>query len=114
MRQPRVAIIGSGQAGLQAAASLRELRYEGRGVLIGDEPHAPYQRPPLSKGYLLGEVGVEQVTLRPAAFFSKQQIELISGQRAVAVDRVRRLVALGDDSVVEYDHLIFATGARNR
>jgi 3-phenylpropionate/trans-cinnamate dioxygenase ferredoxin reductase component len=114
MTRPTVAIIGSGQAGLQVAVSLRELRYEGRVVLIGDEPHAPYQRPPLSKGYLSGEVGPGQVTLRPAAFFSTQKIELITGKRAVAVDRVRRMVGLEDDSVVEYDHLVLATGARNR
>jgi 3-phenylpropionate/trans-cinnamate dioxygenase ferredoxin reductase component len=113
-RSPTVAIIGSGQAGLQVAVSLRELRYEGRVVLIGDEPHPPYQRPPLSKGYLLGEVSPGQVTLRPDAFFSKQQIELITGKRAVAIDRVRRMVGLEDDSVVEYDHLVLATGARNR
>src|SRR5689334_21501776 len=112
--QPGVVIVGSGQAGLQVAASLRELRYEGRVVLIGDEAHAPYQRPPLSKGYLLGDVGAEQVTLRPAAFFSTQRIELITGKRAVAIDRVRRMVGLDDHSVVEDDHLILATGACNR
>jgi 3-phenylpropionate/trans-cinnamate dioxygenase ferredoxin reductase subunit len=114
MALPTVAIIGAGQAGLQVAVSLRELRYDGRVVLIGDEPHAPYQRPPLSKGYLLGEVGPGQVTLRPEAFFSKQQIELITGKRAVAIDRVRRMLGFEDDSVVEYDHLVVATGARNR
>ena len=114
MTRPTVAIIGSGQAGLQVAVSLRELRYDGRVVLIGDEPHTPYQRPPLSKGYLLGEVGLGQVTLRPEAFFSKQQIELITGKRAVLVDRTRRMVGLEDDSMVEYDHLVLATGARNR
>src|SRR4051812_19929875 len=105
MTQPTVAIIGSGQAGLQVAASLRELRYEGRVVLMGDEPHPPYQRPPLSKGYLLGEVNEGQVSLRPAAFFTTHRVELIAGKRAVAVDRVRRMVGLEDDSVVEYDHL---------
>src|SRR5687767_15573404 len=99
MARPAVAIIGSGQAGLQVAVSLREQRYEGRVVLIGDEAHAPYQRPPLSKGYLLGEVGLGQVTLRPEAFFAKQQIELISGKRAVAIDRARRMVGVEDDSV---------------
>jgi 3-phenylpropionate/trans-cinnamate dioxygenase ferredoxin reductase subunit len=114
MTQPTVAIIGSGQAGLQVAASLRELRYEGRVVLIGDEAHAPYQRPPLSKGYLLGDTSAGQVALRPGAFFSTQRIELIAGKRAVQVDRVRRTVSLEDDSVVEYDHLVLATGARNR
>jgi 3-phenylpropionate/trans-cinnamate dioxygenase ferredoxin reductase subunit len=114
MKQPTTVIIGAGQAGLQMAASLRELRYEGRLVLVGDEPHPPYQRPPLSKGYLLGDVNAAQVTLRPAAFFETQQIELITGKRAVAIDRARRMVAFEDDTVVEYDHLVLATGARNR
>jgi len=114
MTQPTIAIIGAGQAGLQVAASLRELRHEGRVVLIGDEPHAPYQRPPLSKGYLLGEVGTAQVTLRPAAFFATQNIELLTNKRAVAIDRARRMVGLDDDSVVAYDHLVLATGTRNR
>ena len=114
MSQPTIAIVGSGQAGLQVAASLRELHYKDRVLLIGDEPHAPYQRPPLSKSYLLGEVDEAQITLRPSAFFSKHQIELITGKRAVAIDRARRTLSLEDDSVVEYDHLILATGARNR
>jgi 3-phenylpropionate/trans-cinnamate dioxygenase ferredoxin reductase subunit len=114
MTHPTVAIIGAGQAGLQVAASLRELRYEGRVVLIGDEPHVPYQRPPLSKGYLLGEVSAGQITLRAPTFFATQQVELIAGKRAVAVDRDRRIVRLMDDSAVEYDHLVLATGARNR
>lgn len=114
MTHPTIAIIGAGQAGLQVAASLREAHYEGRVVLIGDEPHAPYQRPPLSKGYLLGELSAAQLTLRPDAFFSTYQIELIAGKRAVAIDRVRRMVGLDDDSVIAYDHLVLATGARNR
>jgi 3-phenylpropionate/trans-cinnamate dioxygenase ferredoxin reductase component len=114
MSQPTIAIVGSGQAGLRVAAWLRELYYQYRVLLIGDERHAPYQRPPLSKGYLLGEVDEAQVTLRPSAFFSKHHIELISGKRAVAIDRPRHTLSLDDDSVVEYDHLILATGARNR
>jgi 3-phenylpropionate/trans-cinnamate dioxygenase ferredoxin reductase subunit len=114
MAKPTVAIVGAGQAGLQVAASLRELQYAGRVVLIGDEPHAPYQRPPLSKGYLLEEVSDAQIALRPQAFFAKYAIELSTSRRAVAIDRVRRLVGLEDDSVLEYDELVLATGARNR
>jgi len=114
MAQPTVAIIGAGQAGLQVAVSLRELHYDGRIVLVGDEPHAPYQRPPLSKGYLLGETTEAQLALRPAAFFAQHQIELITSKRAVAIDRTRRKVALEDDAVIEYDHLVLASGARNR
>jgi 3-phenylpropionate/trans-cinnamate dioxygenase ferredoxin reductase subunit len=109
-----VAIVGAGQAGLQVAASLREQGYVGKVVLIGDEPDLPYQRPPLSKGYLLGEVSAAQVSLRPQAFFEKQRIQLITGKRALAIDRARRLLILDDDAVVEYDQLVLATGARNR
>jgi 3-phenylpropionate/trans-cinnamate dioxygenase ferredoxin reductase subunit len=114
MSQPTIAIIGAGQAGLQLAASLRELRYEGRLVLVGDDPRAPYQRPPLSKGYLLGEVSAADVSLRPDAFFSTHEIQLVTGKRATGVDRTRRRVGLEDDAVIEYDHLVLATGARNR
>ena len=114
MAQPTIAIIGAGQAGLQAAVSLRDLHYDGRVVLVGDEPHIPYQRPPLSKTYLLGEATDTQLALRPATFFAQHRIELITGKRAVAIDRTRRMVGLEDDSVIEYDHLILATGARNR
>lgn len=114
MAQPTIAIIGAGQAGLQVAVSLRDLHYDGRVVLVGDEPHIPYQRPPLSKTYLLGEATDTQLALRPAAFFAQHRIELITGKRAVAIDRTRRMVGLEDDSVIEYDHLVLATGARNR
>lgn len=99
---------------MQVAACLRELHYQGRVVLIGDEAHAPYQRPPLSKGFLLGEVGAPQLALRPEAFFQKHQIELFAERRAVAVDRAHRLIGFEDDSVLPYEHLVFATGARNR
>jgi 3-phenylpropionate/trans-cinnamate dioxygenase ferredoxin reductase subunit len=114
MTQPTIAIIGAGQAGLQLAASLRELRYEGRVVLIGDDPHPPYQRPPLSKGYLVGEVGAAEVSLRPSAFYATHQIELVTGKRAARIDRAQRGVRLEDDSTIAYDHLVLATGARNR
>jgi 3-phenylpropionate/trans-cinnamate dioxygenase ferredoxin reductase component len=109
-----VAIVGAGQAGLQVAATLREQGFEGELVLIGDEPHAPYQRPPLSKGYLLGELGAPQVGLRPPAYFEKQRIKLVTGKRAVGIDRARRMVQLDDGSAVAYDQLVLATGARNR
>jgi 3-phenylpropionate/trans-cinnamate dioxygenase ferredoxin reductase subunit len=114
MAQPTIAIIGAGQAGFQVAASLRELHYDSRIVIVGDEPHSPYQRPPLSKAYLLGESTDAQVALRPEAFYAQHHIELITGRRAVAIDPARRKVGLDDDSVIDYDHLVLATGARNR
>lgn len=114
MAQPTIAIIGAGQAGFQVAVSLRDLHYDSRVVIVGDEPHAPYQRPPLSKAYLLGECNEAQVALRPDTFYAQHKIELITSKRAVAIDRSRRMVGLDDDSVIEYDHLVLATGARNR
>jgi 3-phenylpropionate/trans-cinnamate dioxygenase ferredoxin reductase subunit len=90
------------------------MQYSGRVVLVGDEPQAPYQRPPLSKGYVLGECSEAQVALRPDAFYAQHHIELITGKRAVAIDRLRRKVGLEDDTVIDYDHLVLATGARNR
>jgi len=74
MVQSTVAIIGAGQAGFQVAASLRELQYEGRVIMIGDEPQAPYQRPPLSKDYLLGEESDTHLALRPAAFYADKHM----------------------------------------
>lgn len=114
MTKPTVVVLGAGQAGLQLVASLREARYEGRLVLVGDEPHAPYQRPPLSKGYLLGDTKLEQLTLRPAEFFAQHSIELKTGTRAVSIDRSRRRVDFEGGSTLSYDHLVLATGARNR
>ena len=108
-----VVVIGSGQAGFQLAASLREAGYEEPITLVGDEPGLPYQRPPLSKAYLKGEVGADHLELRPAAFFADHRIGLAHG-RIVAVDRVARRVTLEGDGTLPYGHLVFATGARNR
>lgn len=114
MSQGTVAIIGAGQAGYQVATSLREQGYAGRVVIVGDEPHAPYQRPPLSKAYLSGNAGPESVALCPEKFYAERHVELITGKRVVAIDRSHRKIALDDDQVIEYEHLVLATGARNR
>lgn len=108
-----IVIVGAGQGGFQAAASLREAGYQGRVTLIGEEPGLPYQRPPLSKAYMKGDAGIEQIELRPAAFYADHRIELVHG-RAAAIDRFERRLALEDGRVLGYDHLILATGARNR
>ena len=75
-----VAIVGAGQAGFQTASSLRQEGFAGRVLLIGDEPALPYQRPPLSKSYLAGDSGLDELWLRPEAFYEKQRIELVTGE----------------------------------
>ena len=108
-----IVIVGAGQGGFQAAASLREAGYEGRLVLVGDEPGLPYQRPPLSKAYMKGDAGIEQIELRAGAFYADHRIELVHA-RATAIDRAGRLLRLESGEALPYAHLILATGARNR
>lgn len=112
--QAGVIIVGSGQGGFQAAASLREEGYGGAITLIGDEPGVPYQRPPLSKGFLLGKTEPPQLELRPATFYGERGIELLHGERAVAIDRARKHVRLASGATRPYEHLVLATGARAR
>ena len=114
MAAPVVAIIGAGQAGFQAAASLRDTGFAGRIVLLGDEPVLPYQRPPLSKSYLAGQSGVDDLWLRPAEFYAKQQIDLVYGDPVTAIDRGQRRLRLASGIELSWDHLVFAAGARCR
>ncbi|WP_186391245.1 MULTISPECIES: NAD(P)/FAD-dependent oxidoreductase [unclassified Pannonibacter] len=107
----RIVIIGAGQGGLQAAMSLRQEGFAGGITLIGAEPGLPYQRPPLSKAYLKDGDGA-RLDLRPAAFFEKNEITLVSGIRAERIDREGREVHAGG-RVYPYGHLILATGTRN-
>lgn len=108
-----VVIIGGGQGGFQTAASLRAEGYQEGITLIGDEPGVPYQRPPLSKGYLMGKQEQRHTELRPAAFFETHRITRITA-RATAIDRDSRRVTLDSGEQIEYDTLVLATGARNR
>ncbi|KAK43831.1 MULTISPECIES: NAD(P)/FAD-dependent oxidoreductase [Burkholderiaceae] len=107
-------IIGASYAGLQLAASARELGFEGRIDLLGDESYAPYQRPPLSKGYLSGAFTSERLPLKSNAFFEDQKIDLTRGARVTAIDRGSKTVELNDGSRRGYDFLGIATGARPR
>jgi 3-phenylpropionate/trans-cinnamate dioxygenase ferredoxin reductase component len=114
MAPPVVAIVGAGQAGFQVAASLHQEGFAGKVVLIGDEPVLPYQRPPLSKSYLAGQSGLDELWLRPPEFYAKQQIDLVRGDAVTAIDREGRLLRLASGRKIAWDHLVLATGARNR
>ncbi|MEM6415039.1 MAG: FAD-dependent oxidoreductase [Pseudomonadota bacterium] len=110
----KIVIVGAGQAGLQAAISLRQARFDGTITMIGAEDAAPYQRPPLSKAYLKGELALDRMLLRPHAFFSQQNISTEFGLKAEAIDRETRTVQTSDGRVFEYDRLLIATGAPPR
>lgn len=109
-----IIIAGAGHAGGQAAASLRQEGFEGEIVVIGDEPHIPYQRPPLSKQYLAGEHGLERVYLRPEKFYADRSIIIRSGVRVEAIDRAAQTVATSDGDSLSYEKLLLATGSRPR
>src|SRR5580704_12517753 len=110
----RVVIVGAGHAGGSAAALLRQYGWQGPITLIGAEPVAPYQRPPLSKAWLKGEGDLASLLLRPAAFYPANGIELRLASQVVRIDRTRRTVALATDEQFAYDHLILALGAHAR
>lgn len=107
-------IIGAGHAAGQAAASLRQEKYEGPITIIGDEPHIPYQRPPLSKQYLSGEQAIERVYLRPEKFYDDKDVTLKLGVSATEIDREAKQVVLDSGETVPYNKLIIATGSRPR
>jgi len=109
-----VVVVGAGQGGLQVAESLRNGGYRGKLVLLGDETHAPYQRPPLSKGLLLGEMEPQQLTLRQPAVYDRKGIDLRLQSRVVSLDTSRRTLGLADGTALGYDKLVLATGARPR
>ncbi|GAC1563164.1 MAG: FAD-dependent oxidoreductase [Beijerinckiaceae bacterium] len=109
-----VVIAGAGQAGFQTAASLRQSGFDGRITMIGDEPGLPYQRPPLSKAYMLGKTSAAALSFRPEKFFTDQTIELIAQTRVSAIDRTNKRVVLGSGGTIGYDHLVLALGAHNR
>ncbi len=107
-------IVGTGQAGFQAAASLRAEGYAEPITLIGEESHIPYQRPPLSKEFALGQQDFESIQLRPQAFYQDHRIELLAGQKVMAIDRVARSVTLDSGRRIPYEKLVLAVGSRNR
>jgi 3-phenylpropionate/trans-cinnamate dioxygenase ferredoxin reductase subunit len=109
-----ILIIGGGQAGAQAIDTLRREGFRGRLVLIGDEPELPYQRPPLSKKYLSGEMAADRLPFRHRAFYDEHRVELKLGRRAVRLDPAARQVELADGEQLTYDRLLLCLGAESR
>ncbi len=108
-----VVVIGAGQAGASLVARLRAEGYEGPITLIGAEPVPPYQRPPLSKKYLLGDMALERLYLRPESYYAEAGIELRLGQRVSEINRNAQEVVMGE-ARLGYEHLVLATGSLPR
>jgi len=107
-------IVGAGLAGGRAAETLRQEGFQGRVVLVGEEPERPYERPPLSKELLAGGMDEEQVYLRPPGYYAEQAIELWTGAKATRLDAETRTLWLADGRRLRYDRLLLATGAAAR
>jgi 3-phenylpropionate/trans-cinnamate dioxygenase ferredoxin reductase subunit len=106
-----ILIIGGGQAGAQAVDTLRREGFGGRLVLVGDEPELPYQRPPLSKKYLSGELPVDRLLFRHRTFYDEHKAELLLGARAVRLDPASRTVTLDGGAQLQYDRLLLCLGS---
>src|SRR5438093_7274790 len=109
-----IAIVGASAAGGTAAATLRNEGFDGRIVLIGAEPHTPYERPPLSKEVLRGERGALDAPIRPEDWWHEHGVETLFGRRADRFEPVERTVTLDDGERIRFDRAVIATGVRNR
>src|SRR5580692_4384736 len=109
-----VVIVGGGHAGGSAAAFLRQFEYDGPITILGEEPIAPYQRPPLSKAWLKGEADAESLALKSDDFYVESHIDLRLATTVVSIDRAAKTVTLQGGETVPYEILIIATGARAR
>ncbi|HYN93548.1 MAG TPA: FAD-dependent oxidoreductase [Pilimelia sp.] len=107
-------IVGASLAGAAAAEALRSRGFDGRVVLVGEEPARPYERPPLSKGYLAGQSGLDKVYVHEAGFYADRSIELRTGTTVVGLDPERSVVTLAGGETIPYDRLLLATGAAPR
>ena len=110
----RIVIVGAGQAAAQACASLRQFGYAGALTLIGDEPALPYQRPPLSKAYMKGDLAEERLYFKPQDWYDSQSIDVMRNTRVTAIDRAARTVTTDSGKSLDYDALIISTGSRPR
>lgn len=107
-------IVGAGLAGAKVAQALRDNDFDGHVTLVGKEDRLPYERPPLSKEYLLGQKPVEEFTVATASWYRDHNVELRLGTEVTAIDRAARTVRLPDGSALEYDRLALATGSSSR
>jgi 3-phenylpropionate/trans-cinnamate dioxygenase ferredoxin reductase component len=107
-------IVGASLAGAKAAETLRADGFDGRVVLIGEEPVRPYERPPMSKSYLRGETGFDQAAVHEPGFYDEQGIELLTSTTVVSIDPAARQVSVASGEAVSYDRLLLATGAAPR
>ena len=107
-------IVGAGHAGGRAAQAMRQYGFEGRILLIGEEPHVPYERPPLSKELIVTDAGLEKVRLHEAAWYAENRIDLIAGNAATSIDAAGKCVELADGRSIGFDKLMLTTGARVR
>jgi 3-phenylpropionate/trans-cinnamate dioxygenase ferredoxin reductase subunit len=109
-----ILIVGAGHAGAHAAIGLANGKFAGSIVVVGDEPELPYQRPPLSKGYLAGAEPFERMLIRPPQFWQERKVQLLAGERVDAVDAQARRVRTASGAEIEYGALIWAAGGRPR
>ena len=109
-----IVIVGAGQAGGSAALQLRSAGFEGALTLIGAEPHPPYERPPLSKAYLTGDLAYDSLLLRPLEFYGDQNVQLLTDTSVTSINLVEKVVMTSDKQALRFDKLLLATGARPR
>ncbi len=112
--QDPIIIIGAGQAGLKAAETLRQKKFNGDITLIGDEPYYPYQRPPLSKAYVKGELDEDRLLLKPESWFLDQKITVLRNFSAKKIDPKKKKVILSQGEGLSYSKLLLATGTKAR
>ena len=112
--RPTFLIVGASLTGAKAAETLREEGFDGRVILVGAEPHRPYERPPLSKDYLQDGAERDSVYVHPEGFYAEQEVELLRGREVTAVDRERHTATLSDGETLGWDRLLLATGSEPR
>ncbi|MDH4259568.1 MAG: FAD-dependent oxidoreductase, partial [Gammaproteobacteria bacterium] len=112
--QDTIVVVGAGHAAAQIVDSLRHEHFSGRLVLVGEEPLLPYQRPPLSKKFLAGEMEADRLPIRHAAYYESIHCEVLLGNAVVAIDTAKRSLQLADGGQLAYDKLVLAIGGHAR